>query len=90
MVKYYPFVRSSTHVWQSQVETKHYSIAYLSRSKHYSAELPLRAGLIRTALMHVKSIYVVHVSPAVNGSSALQCFECRKAVENATECKFWT
>jgi len=65
-------------MWQSQVEIEHYSIAYLSRSKHYSAELLLRAGLIHAALMHVKSIYVVHMSPAINRSSALQCFECRK------------
>ena len=39
-------------MWQSQVEIKHYSAAYLLRSKHCSAELPLRAGLMCTALMH--------------------------------------
>ena len=49
------------HMWQSWVEIEHYSIVYLLCSKHYSAELPLRAGLIRVALMHDKSIYVVHM-----------------------------
>ena len=39
-----------TYMWQSRVEIEHYSVAYLIallRSKHSSAELPLRAGLIR-------------------------------------------
>ena len=47
-----PLCNVVAHMWQSQVEIEHYSIAYLSCSKHYSAELLLRVGLIRTALMH--------------------------------------
>ena len=34
------------HMWQSWVEIEHYSVTYLSRLKHCSAELLLRAGLM--------------------------------------------
>ena len=33
----------NNQLWQSRVEIQHYSIAYLSRLKHCSAELPLKA-----------------------------------------------
>ena len=40
-------------MWQSRVETEHYSIVILTillHSKYYSADLPLRAGLIHADL----------------------------------------
>ena len=79
-------VTKKRQLWQSQVEIKHYSAAYLSCSKHCSTELLLRTGLIRTALMHE---YLISLRSAYErrpyGSSALQCFECGKAVEKVTE-----
>ena len=42
-------VLTISDIWQSRVEIKYYSVAYtLQRSKRSSAELLLRAGLIRT------------------------------------------
>ena len=49
--------------------------------KRCSAERPLRAGLIHVMLMHG---YLITYEPCLNKSSALQCFGCGKAVENAT------
>ena len=49
------FTTSTLYVWQSRVEIEHYSIAYFDhvtafpRLKRCSAELSLRAGLIRAA-----------------------------------------
>ena len=43
------------NTWQSRVENKHYSVAYIdcvTVLKHCSAVLPLRAGLIRVAELH--------------------------------------
>ena len=69
---------------QSQVEIKHYSIAYLSHSKHCGAELPLGAGLIHTALMdeYLISLHVAHTSHTLNGHSALLHFKRSNVVEN--------
>ena len=44
-------LKCNVHVWQSQVEIKHYSVAYstvLPCSKSCSTELPLRVGLVHT------------------------------------------
>ena len=48
-----------------------------------STKLWLRVGLIHAAKVHEQStkVYVVHMSSALNGSSALQNFECNNAVE---------
>ena len=57
----------------SRVEIEHYSVAYFDRilrSKRSSAELTLRAGLIRARM-----------SPAFNGNSALERFERSYAIE---------
>ena len=70
------------HMWQSRVEIEHYSIAYLSRSKCCSAELPLRAGLIRAAWMYGYLISLVaNTSLTLNGSlrySTLSAEKCNK------------
>ena len=58
------------HMWQSQVEIKHYSVAYFDRITTFkSTELLLRAGLIHTVCR--KCIWA---PPTLNISSALQCF----------------
>ena len=45
-------VHFEIYLGQSRVEIEHYSIVYLSRSKHCSAELPLRVVLMCAVLMH--------------------------------------
>ena len=74
---------SSIHMWQSQVEIPLHNSTALPRSKHCSAKLPLRAGLICAAKMHeyLISLYVARMSPAIKGSSVLHCFECSNTVE---------
>ena len=44
-----PLMVGLTHMWQSQIEIEYYSVTYFERVTkltRYSAELPLRAGLI--------------------------------------------
>ena len=59
------------HMWQSQVEIKHYFICILWWSS-YALHRPIR-------------YFAACMSSALNGSSALQCFEHGNAVEN----KIW-
>ena len=54
-------------MWQSWVEIEHYSVAYLDCVR----PCPIRYSCILAACM----------SPALNGSFALQHFECGNAVE---------
>ena len=41
------FANMYTHMWQSRVESKHFSIVYFNHITVFEAELPLRARLIR-------------------------------------------
>ena len=70
------FQNIKLYMWQSRVEIEHYSVAYFSTalppSKHCSAVLPLRAGLICAMLTY---------QALINGSTALQRFERGKVVK---------
>ena len=75
---------TTKHVWQSQVEIKHYSAAYLLRSKHCCAELPLRAGLVHSFDAWIPDKSACIWAPTLYGSSVLQCFKRGKVVEKVT------
>ena len=74
----------NNQLWQSRVEIQHYSVAYLSRLKHCSAELPLKA---RAHMLNIngwiqdKSMQCIWAF----ASSALQHFDHGNVLENATE-----
>ena len=75
----WPYIKCyTTHIWQSWVEIKHYSVAYFDRIT--STELLLRAGLIRR-LIRYSYTFTARMSPALNKSFVLQCFKCGNAVE---------
>ena len=69
------------YMWQSQVEIERYFVAFstaLPRSKHCSAELLLKAGLIRYVDLHVSGIHastLSYMSPTLSRSSALLRFK---------------
>ena len=63
-------------MYKSKIIPSHISIA-LRRSKHHTAELPLRAGLI----CRYSHIYEACMSPALNGSSAVWHFKRGDAIE---------
>ena len=47
------YSNTDIYMWQPQIEIEYYSVVYLERitkfDARYSAELPLRAGLIRAS-----------------------------------------
>ena len=59
-------------MWQSQVEIEQYSIVYFNR---------VRNSVMHCQCLNTLHVYAVHMSPALNGSSALQRFEGGNAIE---------
>ena len=72
-------------MWQSQVEIKHYSIAYFNCITAFEAFLRRTSVKGRAhyicKLMNTYLIHTAHVSPALNRSSVLEHFECSNAIE---------
>ena len=72
-------------MWQSQVEIKHYSIAYFNCITAFEAFLrrtSVKGGAHYICkLMNTYLIHTAHVSPTLNRSSVLEHFECSNAIE---------
>ena len=73
-------------VWQSQVKLNVVPLHILFtilHSKHCNTELLLRAGLICALCRCTNTwhVYAVRMSPALNRSSALQCFKCGNVIK---------
>ena len=72
------------YMWQSRVEIKHYSVAYLDHCVRsaLAQNFHYRQGSYALGkLMNTYHIYTVHMSLALNGSSALEHFECSNVIE---------
>ena len=73
------------HMWQSCVETEDYSIAYFDRIAafkalyHWTSVKGSSYALCR--LFSYSRIYEAHMSPALNRSSAIQCFQHSDSIE---------
>ena len=66
-------------MWQSRVEIEGYSVAYFDRIA--VLEAPYRWGRGSYVLRRCMNIYEAHMSPALNGSSAIWRFEGSDAIE---------
>ena len=74
------------HVWQSRVEIKHYSVVQFDCVTVFEAlwrKTSVKGMVIHAAKMH-EYMYLLSLcscmSPTLNKSSALQCFECSNTV----------
>ena len=74
------------YMWQSRVEIEHYSVAYFARINCVRSTLAwnFRLGWDSYALgklINTCHVHTARMSPALNGSSALQRFERSNAIE---------
>ena len=69
-------------MWQSRVEIEHYSVAYFNRITAFEVRTSVKGGAHALGkLINTCHVYTARMSPALNGSSALQRFERSNAIE---------
>ena len=76
------------HIWQSRIEIKNYSVAcfiHISAFEALYRRTSVKSGAdmhcINNKPMNTWHVFTVHITPTLNGSSALQHFECGNMIE---------
>ena len=82
---------TSNGVWQSQVEIEHYSVAYFDYrvrsavARNFHRE---QGSYTQHKYMNTGHVYSARMSPALNRSSALQCFKCGNTIKICNRVRF--